>query len=56
MAQSHPDFQLKCQIISEVQQRPLLYNKVHPKYQVSSCHNEEMAHIAVAVGKTNKYT
>ena len=30
MAQSDPDFQLKCQIIAEVQQRPLLYNKGPP--------------------------
>ena len=55
MAQSDPQFQLKCQIIQEVQQRPILYNKGHPKYQISSCHNEEFAHIGIAVGKTGKY-
>ena len=55
MAQSDPEFQIKCQIISEVQQRPLLYNKGHPKYQISSCRNEEFAHIGVAVGKTGEY-
>ena len=55
MAQSDPEFQLKCQIIQEVQQRPILYNKGHPKYQISSCRNEEFAHISVAVGKTGKY-
>ena len=55
MAQSDPEFQIKCQIISEVQQRPLLYNKGHPKYQISSCCNEEFAHIGVAVGKTGEY-
>ena len=54
MAQSDPDFQLKCQIITEVQQRPLLYNKGHPKYQITSCRNKEFAHIGVAVGKTGK--
>ena len=56
MAQSDPDFQLKCQVIQEVQLRPLLYNKGHPKYQINSCRNEEFAHIAVAVGKTGEYT
>ena len=55
MAQSDPEFQTKCQIITEVQQRPLLYNKGHPKYQISSCCNEEFAHIGVAVGKTGEY-
>ena len=55
MAQSDPEFQIKCQIITEVQQRPLLYNKGHPKYQISSCRNEEFAHIGVAVGKTGEY-
>ena len=55
MAQSDPEFKIKCQIISEVQQRPLLYNKGHPKYQISSCRNEEFAHIGVAVGKTGEY-
>ena len=55
MAQSDAEFQIKCQIITEVQQRPLLYNKGHPKYQISSCHNEEFAHIGVAVGKTSEY-
>ena len=55
MAHSDPEFQLKCQIIQEVQQRPILYNKGHPKYQISSCRNEEFAHISIAVGKTGKY-
>ena len=56
MAQSDPDFQLKCQVIQEVQLRLLLYNKGHPKYQINSCRNEEFAHIAVTVGKTGEYT
>ena len=55
MAQSDLEFQLKCQIIQEVQQRPILYTFCHPKYQISSCCNEEFAHIGVAVGKTGKY-
>ena len=52
MAQSDPDYQIKCQIIQEVQLRPLLYNKGHPKYQINSCRTEEFAHIGVSVGKT----
>ena len=54
MAQSDPDFQLKCQIIAEVQQRPLLYNKGHPRYQITSYRNEEFAHIGISVGKTGQ--
>ena len=54
MAQSDTDFQLKCQIIVELQQRPLLYNKGHPRYQVTSCRNEEFAHIGISVGKTGQ--
>ena len=37
MAQPDADFQLRCQIIEEVKERPLLYNKGHPKYQINSC-------------------
>ena len=55
MAQSDNDFQLRCQIIEEVKDRPLLYNKGHPKYQINSVRAEEFAHIGVAVGKTGKY-
>ena len=54
IAQSDPDFQIKCQLITEVQKKPLLYNKGHLKYQISSCRNEELAHISVAVRKTGK--
>ena len=36
MAQAENDFQLRCQIIEEVKERPLLYNKGHPKYQINS--------------------
>ena len=52
MAQADADFQLRCQIIDEVKDRPLLYNKGHPKYQINSFRNEEFAHIGVAIGKT----
>ena len=55
MAQAENDFQLRCQIIEEVKERPLLYNKGHPKYQINSVHTEEFAHIRVAVGKTGEY-
>ena len=55
MAQPEADFQLRCQIIEEVKERPLLYNKGHPKYQINSVRTEEFAHIGVAVGKTGEY-
>ena len=54
MAKSNPDFQLKCQIIQQVQLKPLLYNKGHPKYQITSFRNEEFAHISISVGKTGE--
>ena len=50
MAQAEKDFQLRCQIIEEVKERP-----GHPKYQINSVHTEEFAHIGVAVGKTGEY-
>ena len=56
MAQSDLDFQVKCQIIDEVRQRPILFNKGHPKYSISSSGTEEFAHIGVAVGKTGMYS
>ena len=54
MTQSDPEFQIKCQIIAEVQQRPLLYKKGYPQYQITSCRNEEFAHIGISVGKTGQ--
>ena len=54
MAQPEADFQLRCQIIEEVKERPLLYNKGHPKYQINSVRTEEFAHIGVAVGETSE--
>ena len=56
MAQAENDFQLRCQIIEEVKERPLLYNKGHPKYQINSVWTEELGHIGVAVGKTCEYS
>ena len=55
MAQPDADFQLRCQIIEEVRERPLLYNKRYPKYQINLVRTEEFAHIGVAVGKTGEY-
>ena len=55
MAQPEADFQLRSQIIEEVKERPLLYNKGDPKYQINSVRTEEFAHIGVAVGKTGEY-
>ena len=54
MAQTENDLQLRCQIIEEVEERPLLYNKGHPKYLINSVHTEKFAHMGVAVGKTGK--
>ena len=54
MAQADPDFQLKCQIINEIKQKPVLFNKGHPKYLITSLRNEEFAHVGVTVGKTGK--
>ena len=56
MAHIDPDYEIKCQIIEEVQLRPLLYNKGRPKYQINSCRNEEFAHIGISVGKTGELT
>ena len=54
MAQADNDFQLRCQIIEEVKERPLLYNKGHPKYQINNVSAEEFAHIGVSVGNTGE--
>ena len=55
MAQADSDIQLHCQIIEEVKERPLLYNKGHPKNEINSVCAEEFVHIGVAVGKTGEY-
>ena len=47
------DFTLKCQIIDEVQQRPILYNKGHPMYFIRNAKNDEFATIGLALGITN---
>ena len=54
MAQGRADplFSLKNQLIDEVRQRPLIYNKGHPKHSISSERADEFQHIGVAIGKT----
>ena len=49
------DFTLKCQIIDEVQQRPILYNKGHPMYFIRNAKNDEFATIGLALGITGEY-
>ena len=49
------DFNLKCQIIEEVRQRPILFNKGHPMYFVRNAKNDEFTNIGLALGITDKY-
>ena len=49
------DFNLKCQITEEVQQRPILFNKGHPMYFVRNAKNDELSNISLALGITGKY-
>ena len=55
IVQADNDFQLRCQIIEEVKERLLLYNKGHSKYQINSVQAKEFTHMGVAVGKTSEY-
>ena len=50
-----PDFTLKCNIINEVQQRPILYNKGHPMYFVRNAKNDEFQSIGVASRVSTKW-
>ena len=47
-----PLFAIKCQLIDEVTQRPIIFNKGHPRHSISSERAEEFDHIGVAIGKT----
>ena len=47
-------FAIKCQLIEEVQQRPIIFNKGHPRHAISSERAEEFEHIGVAIGKNGK--
>ena len=49
------DFTLKCQIIDEVQQRLILYNKGHPMYFIRNAKNDEFATIGLALGIPGEY-
>ena len=56
MAQDRADsqFAIKCQLIDEVRQRPIIFNKGHPRHSISSERAEEFDHIGVAIGKTGQ--
>ena len=49
------DFTLKCQIIDEVQQRPILYNKGHPMYFIRNAKNDEFSTIGLVLGIPGEY-
>ena len=49
------DFTLKCNIIEEVQQRPIIFNKGHPMYFVKNAKNDKFNNIGVALGITGQY-
>ena len=50
-----PQFAIKCQLIDEVRQKPIIYNKGHPRHSLSSEQAEELNHISIAIGKTGMY-
>ena len=50
-----PQFAIKCQLIDEVRQRPIIFNKGHPRHSISSERAEEFEHIGVAIGKTGQW-
>ena len=56
MSQARPDpqFAIKCQLIEEVRQRPIIFNKGHPQHSISSERAEEFDNIGVAIGKTGQ--
>ena len=49
------DFTLKCNIIEEVQQRPIIFNKGHSMYFVRNAKNDEFNNIGAALGITGQY-
>ena len=54
--QPHADhsFAIKCQLIEEVQQQPIIFNKGHPRHAISSERAEEFEHIGVVIGKNGE--
>ena len=49
------EFQLKCQLIHEVSQRPVLFNKGHPQHFICGAKQEEFSNIGVVLGIPGKY-
>ena len=47
-------FAIKCQLIEEVQQWSIIFNKGHPKHAISSERAEEFKHIGAAIGKNDE--
>ena len=47
-------FAITCQLIEEVWQRPIIFNKGHPRHAISSERAEEFKHIGVAIGKNGE--
>ena len=47
-------FAIKCQLIEEVWQRAIIFNKGHPRHAISSERAEEFEHIGVAIGKNGE--
>ena len=47
-------FAIKCQLIEEVRQRPIIFNKGLPRHAISSERAEEFEHIGVAIGKNGE--
>ena len=54
--QPHADhsFAIKCQLMEEVRQRPIIFNKGHPRYAISCERAEEFKHIGMAIGKNGE--
>ena len=49
------DFTLKCNIIEEVQQRPIIFNKGRPMHFVRNAKNDKFNNIGTALGITGWY-
>ena len=51
---AYHSFAIKCQLIEEVWQRPIIFNKGHPRHVISSERAEEFKHIGVAIGQNGE--
>ena len=47
-------FAIKFQLIEEVWQQPIIFNRGHPKHAISRERAEEFEHIGVAIGKNGE--